>query len=129
MPRDPRIDLVNKAICAGQIQWSDSAQRRMRDDREMRRFTQIGINGLLSDFVANQGGQIKCRKEQNEDWLNKHPNDPWWYAVIVPVPPDIPDFRRGLFVKVKLLWEDGDKDEDAWIEVISPHKQLTGKIL
>jgi len=40
--------------------------------------------------------------------------------VVVPVP----EFRDGLFVKFKLLWEEDDKDEDAWVQIVSIHEEL-----
>src|SRR6266849_8745125 len=105
MPREPRLDLVHKAICAGRILWKDSCFRLFRDDPSMQNFTQRGVNDSLKDF-ANQGGQLKYQKEsEKSDWFD--PDDPFWYFAIIPVPV----FRWGLFVKFKLLWEEGDKEE------------------
>src|SRR5438105_12626236 len=106
-----RPDLVKKAICAGyrgQIEWKPSCLERFRCDHEMKSFTEKGIKNELWDFVRNRGGQIETRAETNADWLREHPDDPWWYFAVLPVP----EFPNGLFVKVKLLWNDGDPEDE-----------------
>jgi hypothetical protein len=91
----------------------------------MKRFTEKGIRNLLCEFVRDLGGQFRAQNETAIDWLEENPDDPWWYFAVIPVP----TFPRGLFVKVKLLWEEGDNEEDAWVQIVSIHEQREGKIL
>jgi hypothetical protein len=112
---------VWKAICAGyrgQIEWKLSCLERFRDDPAMKSFTEKGVKELLWNFVLNGGGEIQARPETAELWLEEHPDDPWWYFVVIPVA----EFPNGLFVKVKLLWDDGD-GEDAWVQIVSIHEE------
>ena len=123
MARSARLDLVHKAICAGyrgQIEWKDSCLERFRDDPAMQSFTEKGIKEELWDFVRNQGGRCKERNETAAEWLEENPDDPWWYFAILPAP----IFRKGLFVKLKLLWEDGDDEADAFVQIVSIHEEL-----
>ncbi len=32
-------------------------------------------------------------------------------------------FKHGLFVKVKLLWEDGDDEDEAFVQIVSIHEE------
>jgi len=124
MPGTARPDLVHKAICAGyrgQIEWKQACLARFRDDPEMKMFTDKGVRELLWDCVRNKNYQIEHRKETDPDWLTDNPNDPWWYFVVLPVPTVFP---KGLFVKVKLLWEDGDDEDDAFVQIVSIHEEL-----
>src|SRR5262245_6947754 len=113
MASKARLDLVHRAICAGyrgQIEWKDRCLQRFRDDAEMKSFTERGIKDALCDFVR-QGGQLQARPETDQDWLAEHPDNPWWYFAVLPVD----EFPHGLFVKVKLLWEEGDSEDDAFV--------------
>ena len=115
----PRLDLVHKAIGAGslgQIQWKDSALRRLRDDEEMVSFTASGIRSELRAFVL-QGNSLTVRNETRAEWLEDYPDDPHWYRAILPVA----EFPKGLFVEVKLV---DDADDDPWVEIVSVHRQL-----
>lgn len=118
MPLQPRPDLVEKAIAASQLQWNDKALRLLRSKSDLHGFTDLGVKQLLRDYICNHGGKCKERKETDEDWLDKHPDDPWWYFVVVPVP----QFPKGLFVKMRLLWEEGDLETDAYAEIIGVHE-------
>lgn len=122
MARIARLDLVHKAICAGyrgQIEWKSSCLERFLDDPEMKGFTQKGIQELLWNQVRNQGQQLKAQKETDPDWLQEHSDDPWWYYAVLPVP----IFPKGLFLKVKLLWEDGDSEDDAFVQIVNYHEE------
>src|SRR5437763_165914 len=104
MSRNERLDLIHKAIGSGyhgQIEWKAACLVRFLADPEMKRFTEKGIKRSLWDFVL-RGGRLQARRETDQDWLREHPNDPWWYFAIIPVD----EFPHGLFVKVKLLWEE-----------------------
>src|SRR5713226_4878313 len=128
MPRTERLDLVHKAICAGyrgQIEWKNACLERFRNDPEMKGFTEKGVRELLWDSVRNKDIQLEPRKETDPDWLKEHPDDPWWYFAVIPVS----IFPRGLYVKVKLLWEDGDEEEDAFVQIVSIHEECGGRIL
>ena len=122
MPENPRPDLIEMAILArprAQIGWNGKAFKVMRGDSDLKNFTAIAVEQLLRDHVCNSGGKCKPRRETDQDWLDKCPNDPWWYFVVVPVP----EFPKGLFVKMKLLWEDGDQDHEAYVEIVSVHEE------
>src|SRR5260370_755731 len=57
MPRDARLDIVQKAICAGhrgQIEWKPSCLERFRQDPDMKGFTDKGVRELLWDSVRNK---------------------------------------------------------------------------
>jgi hypothetical protein len=128
MPIEARLDLVHKAICGGyrgQIEWQASCLARFNDDPQMKSFTEKGIKEALWDFVRNQGGKLEARMETAKEWLEEHPDDPWWYFAVLPVS----EFPRGLFVKVKLLWEEGSGEEDAWAQIVSIHEEREGKVL
>jgi hypothetical protein len=118
MPTDPREDLTRKAICDRAIRWKDSCLRRFRNDPDMKSFTERGVIQAVVDHIKNDG-PVKSRKETDPDWLREHPDDPWWYFAVVPTAV----FRKGLFIKFKLLWEDGDDEDDAAIEIVSIHEQ------
>lgn len=64
----------------------------------------------------------KSAEETDQNWLDAHPDDPWLYCLLIPVP----EYREGLFVKMKLLWEDGDQLDDAFAELVSVHRGLQG---
>src|SRR6266403_1126767 len=119
MHRPARLDLVHKAICAGyrgQIEWKPACLERFRDDPKMQSFTEIGVKELLCEFVRN-GGTLEIRPEKDPYWLEVHPDDPWWYFAAIPVP----EFRDGLFVKVKLILWDNDDEDDPWVQIVSIH--------
>ncbi len=121
MSRNVRLDLVHEAIRAGyhgQIEWKAACLVRFLDDPEMMCFTEKGLKQSLWDFVL-KGGRLQARRETDQDWLREHPEDPWWYFAIITVP----EFNHGLFVKVKLLWEDGDDEDDAFVQIVSIHEE------
>jgi hypothetical protein len=125
MPSAARLDLVHKAICAGvggQIECKPALVDGLRNDPGLRRYSEKWVRNLLCNFVRNCGGQLYEKKETDQDWLAEHPDDPWWYATVIPVPM-LPAFPKGLFVKVKLLWEDGDPEDEAWVQIVSVHKE------
>jgi hypothetical protein len=89
-------------------------------------YREKGVRDLLWDFVRNKGGQCEHQQESaGSEWLAENPDDPFWYFVVVP----FPRFRRGLFLKFKLLWEDGDNEDDAFIQIVNYHEEVEGKIL
>jgi hypothetical protein len=84
----------------------------------MKSFTQKGVNESLRDSVEKKCGNIDYQKEnETSDWFR--PDDPYWYFAIVPVV----EFKWGLFVKFKLLWEEGDEDDEAIVEIVSIHEE------
>jgi len=85
----------------------------------MKDFTQKRVNSVLRDFVHNQKENCHYREEYSELWLERHPSDPWWYFAVIP----LPEFKFGLFVKMKLLWDDGDQPDDAFVEIVSVHEE------
>lgn len=108
MARAERLDLVSKAISSGRIEWKDACLKRFRDELEMLSFTRHGVNESLQEFV-NSGNQFKSRREsETSGWFDE--SDPYWYFAVIPAPGV---FKFGLFVKVKLLWEDGDEEDAA----------------
>jgi hypothetical protein len=128
MPVTPRLDLVHNAICAGnfgQIEFKDSFLQRLRTDPDLARFPESRVRLLLHEFVRFNNGQCQCQKESDQHWLQEHPDDPWWYYSIIPVP----EFRRGLFVKFKLLWEEGVDEDEAFVQIVSVHEEKEGRIL
>jgi hypothetical protein len=124
MPETPRPVLVCLAICyppRGQINWRDSALKKLRSDPDLSgaHLTQEGVNRLLREFICKQGGKCEPREDTDEKWLDRNPNDPWLYYIIVP---EI--FPKGIFIKVRLLWDDGDSEDDAYVLIANIHKQL-----
>lgn len=122
MPHQSRPDLVEKAIAAiprPQIQWNNAAFKKMRSDPELKGFTDVAVKQLLWDAICTRGLKCRARAETDEDWLDKHLDDPWWYFLVIPVP----EFPKGLFVKMKLLWEEGDLESDAFVEIINVHEE------
>jgi hypothetical protein len=86
----------------------------------MQGFTEKGIKEKLWNFVRNKAGGCKEQNETAAEWLEENPDDPWWYFAIFPSP----IFRKGLFVKTKLLWEEGDGEADAFVQIVSIHEEL-----
>src|SRR5688500_2969226 len=117
MPSAPRLDLVLKACREGVIRWKPSALKRLQYP-DLKGFTQAGVDQILKKHATAGTGQWRHRRESDEEWLSQHPEDPWWYAAILPEL----KFRHGLFVKMKLLWEDGDDEDDCAVEVVSIHE-------
>src|SRR5438309_6575800 len=98
MPNPSRLDLVHKAIRAGvygNVEWDDKAYERFVDNPEMKSWTPKGVKMLLRDFVA-KGGQIDVRDQGFELWLEKDPDNPYWYRAVIPVA----EFPKGLFVEL-----------------------------
>jgi hypothetical protein len=123
MPSTARLDLVEQAICAGyrgQIEWSLSCLERFRNDPAMKSFTERGVKDLLCDSVRQKRARLQARSETDPDWLKENPSDPWWYFAVIPVP----EFPKGLFVKMKLLWDEGDREDDAFVQIVSIHEEL-----
>jgi len=118
MARAARPDLV-KAICAGtmgQIEWLPKALEIMLQDRRMKGFTERGVRLALREFVLAHGsGCIHAQAETDAEWLDLHPDDPWWYKVVV----EVDEFPQGLFVKLRLV--DPDDVQDPWVAVIGCH--------
>ena len=85
----------------------------------MKAFTEKGIKESLWDFVLRQRCHLQARQETDTDWLREHPDDPWWYFAVLPVE----EFALGLFVKVKLIWKDGDPEDDAFVQIVSIHEE------
>jgi hypothetical protein len=111
--------LVHKAICSGatgQIEIKPSLEDRIRD--ELGGLSPVGVKKLLRDFILN-GGKCKARRETADERLEEDPDDPWWYFAVIA----LPQFRNGLFVKVKLQWEPGDPEDDAFVQIVSVHEQ------
>lgn len=124
MPLAARLDLVRKAICGGarygQIEWKSACLERFRKDPLMQSYTEVGVKSILRDHVCRDGKEPEVRKETDKDWLEKHPTDPWLYTVLA----EVPEFVEGLYVKMKLLWEDGDSEQDAYVQLVSVHRGL-----
>jgi hypothetical protein len=121
MVRSARPDLVYKAICAGtlgQVEWKPEAAENMRCNPRMKRFTPQGIRVLLREFVLEKGCDcIIPRPESDEYWLEMHPDDPWWYKVVIE---EVEEFPQGLFVKMKLV--DPDDELDPWVQIVDSHE-------
>ena len=117
----PRPDLVYKAICAGilgQVSWDHKAEEIMQCNPKMRGFTTKGIKLLLREFVLKKGcGCIVHRPEDSEYWLKVHPDDPWWYKVVIE---EVDEFPKGLFVKMRL--DDPNEELDPWVQIIGCHE-------
>lgn len=121
MPSKPYTDLVNRTVCdRASIEWKPACLDLFRDDPRLQSFTEKGIKDLLWDFVRNQRGRLEAKKETDPYWLEKRPDDPWWYSIVIPVP----QFKHGLFVKVRLLWEEGDPEDEASVQIISIHEEI-----
>jgi hypothetical protein len=123
MPEVPRPDLVRKAICAqprAQITWRDSAKRKLHDDPDLCNacLTQEGVNQFLREYICKQKGKCDPQKETDEKWLDRSPSDPWLYYVIVP---EI--FPKGIFIKIRLLWDEGDRDDEAYVLIANIHQE------
>jgi hypothetical protein len=120
MAISPRPDLVHKAILAGamygNIVWKDSALQLMLDDPNMKGFTGQGVKILVRGHIR-AGNTVETRREQWNEYLEKDPNDPFWYCVVIPVP----EFPKGLFVKMKL---DDDTENDPWVKIVSVHQEF-----
>jgi hypothetical protein len=121
MPRIARPDLIHKAICAGvlrlgQMEWKESAAQNMRNDPRMKGFTTRGVQEELHRFaVANGSGCVEARPETDQYWLDIHPDDPWWYQVVI----EADEFPEGLFIKLRLV--DPDDEQDPWAQIVSCH--------
>jgi hypothetical protein len=120
MPRAPRLDLIRKAILAGRIKWSRARYERFRDDPDFEGFTQKGINSSLQEFVKDDG-EIKVKEDEDEQWRKKYPDNPCIYWVTF----DLEGFRpKKVYIKMKLLWEDGDREDESVAEVVSIHRSF-----
>jgi len=123
MPDVSRPDLVRRAICSGVfgfIEWKPACLERFRDDPEIISITEAGVKLLLRQHVCLDGHQPEEHRETDPDWLQECPDDPWWYCVLIPVP----EFEEGLYVKMRLLWDDGDPEDDAFVQLVSVHQGL-----
>src|SRR5712691_12264298 len=105
MSHEARLDLVQKAILAGQIGWQNACLERFLSHEGLRpvreEFSEKGVRELLRKFIRD-GNQLAVREEKSDTWRDCR--DPWWYFAIIPIV-----FPNGLFIKVKLLWDEGDK--------------------
>jgi hypothetical protein len=116
-----RPDLVHKAICAGalgQIEWLPKAVELIRQHPRMRGkgFTPNGIKAdVRAHVLANGIGCIQAQKETDAFWLEQHPDDPWWYKVVI----EVDEFPQGLFVKLRLV--DAEESQDPWVTIIGCH--------
>jgi len=63
---------------------------------------------------SRNGRRLRCG-------LEKYPDDPWLYTVLIAVP-EVPE---GIFVKMKLIWCDGDPEDDAGACLVSVHRGLS----
>ena len=79
----------------------------------MKGLTPEGIRSLLRQFVRD-GNALTIRQETREEYLQEHPDDPYWYRAIIPAQ----DFPLGLFVEVRLV---DDDPTDPWVEIVSAH--------
>jgi hypothetical protein len=103
----------------GQVEWLPRAAEIMRSDPRMEDFTPQRVRADLRAFVHAQG--ISCivpRPEDDEYWKGIHPDDPWWYRVLI----NVPEFQQGLFVKLRLV--DPDDDQDPWVSIMGCHPGL-----
>jgi hypothetical protein len=114
---DDKLALVHKAIRAGilgNIQWKDAAAQLVRNDPNLVGLTPEGIRSLLREFVKTQGGCLDVRKETRKEYLEEHPDDPFWYRAVL----DVPGFPSELFVEVLLV---DDDPEEPFVEIVSAH--------
>jgi hypothetical protein len=72
----------------------------------------------LREYICKKNGQIETREEKDLVYLEQHPRDPWLYYVIIPE-----EFPKGIFVKLRLDWDEGDKDDEAFAIVANLHRQ------
>ena len=116
MAEPDQLDLVHKAILAGKanIQWKESAARRVLADPDLNGLTPQGIRELLRQFVQ-EGNRLDVRQEKREEYQWDHP---YWYRAIIPVP----GLGRGLFVEVVLV---DDDPEEPFVEIVSAHRQYS----
>ena len=114
MTVDPQLDLVHRAIRSGifgNIEWKDTAEKRIRADPEMNGLTRDIIRDYLRRFVLD-GGSLAVRQETRAEWLDA--DDPYWYRALIP----IPDYPRPLFLEVKVLDDDSD---EPFVSIVSAH--------
>ncbi len=116
MGRTARPDLIYKAICAGHIQWKESAVRNMLQSERTKRFTSIGVNRWLRGYALATGSGCVCARPETRDyWLEVNPDDPWWYKVNI----EFEERPARLFVEMKLV--DPDDEDYPWAEVVNCH--------
>lgn len=119
MTRPARPDLVVKAICAGalgQIEWKPSAVENMRADDRTSHLTPMGVRGDLRQEVLSKGvTAVTTRPETDPYWLAVHPEDPWWYKVVLV----LAEFPQGLLVKMKLI--DPEEEDDPFVQIVGCH--------
>ena len=118
-----RPDLIRRAICSGLfglVEWKPQClERFLVDSRIPATYrSDKGFKALLRDYVCDQGNQPEAHKETDPHWLQEHPDDPWWYCVLV----SVPELSDGIYAKMKLLWEDGEPEDDAFAQLVSVHK-------
>jgi hypothetical protein len=128
MSRDARPDLVRRAVCSatnGLIQWKPECLQLFLKDRgipeKYRGASDKAFRLLLRKRICEDRAEIKTHEEKDPHWLDAHPTDPWLYSLVIP----ISEVQEGIYVKMKLLWEDGDDPDDAFVELISVHKGLS----
>lgn len=117
METSDQLQLVNKAIASGilgHIQWKESAAHLVRCDPCLQGLTPEGIRTMLRQFVLD-GNSLEVRHEQRLEYLEEHPDEPFWYRAVLPVS----GFPRGLFVEVRLI---DDDPEMPWVEIVSAHQ-------
>lgn len=119
--RPPRPDLVYQALCAGpmgHIEWDDKAAELVRCNRRLKGLTTQWIRTSLHEFaLTSDPSCVVPRPEDDEYWLALHPDDPWWYRVVLP---DVPGVPQGLFVKLRLV--DPDDTVDPWVQIVGCHE-------
>ncbi len=120
MADSAQLELVHQAIRSGvlgQIQWKTAAADRVRADKELHGLTPEAIRALLRQFVLD-GHSLSVRQETRAEYLQAHPENPYWYRAVIPV-----DWLPGgLFVEVILSDDDPD---DPWVDIVSVHRQLS----
>jgi hypothetical protein len=84
----------------------------------MKRFKEKEVRQQLSKFVRD-GGQLEARREDAGSWCFDEDN-PWWYFAIIP----FPVYRHGMYIKAILLWEDGDSEDEAFVQIVSRHEEV-----
>jgi hypothetical protein len=119
MARGARSDLVVKAICAGvlgQIDWKAAAADSLRAEERTSHLTPMGIRADLRQEVLRLGATaVQARAETDPYWLEIHPEDPWWYKVVLITK----EFPQGLMVKMKLV--DPEDEDDPFVQIVSCH--------
>jgi hypothetical protein len=89
----------------------------MQRDPRMEGFTTLGVKAELRAFVkANGPSCIVHRREDDDYWKEKHPEDPWWYKVVI----ESSGLPEGVFVKLRLV--DPDEEHDPWVTIVGCHK-------